>query len=608
MRYTYSNPMGLEILHEAIWQQIIVLYILAAGLLLFIKDRWRYDVVALLIIIGVVGVGALPYTDALANFGHPAVIIVASMFVMSRALVQSGLIDATVGRMTFLYERPMVALGVLVIIVAVFSAFVNNVGALAMVMPVAIHMARKSDTSVSLFLLPLAFASHLGGFMTLIGTPRNLLISDFREQATGVGYALFDFFPVGGVLAVVGVLFLILVAWRLIPARPVSAADSVPQRIYTTEVVVSEASKLRDMTVGQLRAATRESVQFIRVLRDGSELPTRDDTTFGVADHIILQAEAETLTQFIETYGLTLSGLRSMERHVTNADDHTTIEAMVPPYSATVGRVWYSFPIPSRFGTNFIALSRRDHAPALALQDITLQSGDVLLLRGRVESVRDTMATLDLLAIDQHNEQEIGLGRPRTAFITFFIVLATIGVASLNILPIAYVFLVAAVLLVLFDLISLRQAYQSINPSVLVMLSGMITLGAALQQSGAADSLATFLLMLDGVAGPVILLSLVLLISMFLSDFMNATAAVAVMAPVSILVAESIGASIDPFLMVVAIGASCAFLSPVGHESNAIVMQRGGYNFKDYFRIGLPLELLIALTSIPAVLYVWPLY
>ncbi len=589
-------------------QQIIVLAILGGGLVLFVKDHWRYDVVALLIIIAVVAAGVLPYTQALANFGHPAVIVVASMFVISRALVQSGVVDATVGRMTFLYHRPMVALGVLVIMVAALSAFVNNVGALAMVLPIAIHMARKSDTPVALFLLPLAFASHLGGFMTLIGTPRNLLISDFREQATGVGYAMFDFFPVGGVLAVVGVLFLIFIAWRLIPVRASGAAASRPARIYMTEVIVPADSKLLKYSVGELQAQSEQAIQFTRLFREGNELPIDDSLRFQPEDHVIMQADVVTLNQFVETYKLTLSGLRSKEWHVTSDDDHTTVEAIVPPYAQVVGRRWYSFPLQHRFGTNFIALSRRDHAPAWALEEITLQSGDVLLLRGRLDSVRDTMAALGLLAIDSTNEQEIGLGRPRTAIATLLILAGTVTLASFHVLPLAFVFLIAAVLVVLLDLISLRQAYESINPSVLVMLAGMLTLGAALQQSGAADSLATFMLSLDGLIGPITLLVITLLVSMFLSDFMNATASVATMGPVSILLAESLGASIDPFLMAVAVGASCAFLSPVGHESNAIVMKKGGYDFKDYIRIGLPLEILIAVTTIPAILYFWPLF
>ena len=592
---------------EVLWQQVVVLLILTTGLVLFMKDYWRYDVVALLIVVGVVLAGALPYTDALANFGHPAVVVVASMFVMSRALVQSGLVDATIGRMTFLQSRPIAALAVLVVLVTVLSAFVNNVGALAMVMPIAIHIARQSQTPIALFLLPLAFASHLGGFMTLIGTPRNLIISDFRFQATGEGFAMFDFFPVGSLLAVFGVMFLVFVAWRLIPVREKGAAEAIPLRVYTTEVVVPEKSRILKYSVDRLKRLNQDTIEFVRLFRNGTEMPIDASTIFQPNDHVIMQSNVSSLTQFVEKYKLQLSGLRAREHHVTNDDDQTTIEAIVPPYALATGRLWYSFPLVQRFGTNFIALSRRDHAPALALENISLQPGDVLLLRGRHGSVHDTMTALGLLPLDSRSQEEIPLGRPRRIVASCLIIFGAIALASLNIMPLAFVFLTAAVLLVVFDLVSLRQAYQSIDVSVLVLLVGMITLGDALQRSGAADTLASSLLSVSDLFGPAALLIMVLVASMIMSDFMNTTASVVVMGPIALLVAESLSVSIDPFLMAVAVGASCAFLTPVGHESNAIVMRKGGYNFRDYVRIGFPLELLIALITIPAILYFWPL-
>ena len=597
-----------SIMSEAVWQQVVVLAILGVGLILFVKDRWRYDVVALLIMIAVVATGVLSYEEALANFGHPAVIIVASMFVMSRALVQSGLVDATIGRMSFLHQRPILSLGILVVLVAVLSAFINNVGALAMVMPMAIHLARKSGTSIALFLLPLAFASHLGGFMTLIGTPRNLLISDFRFQVTGEGFAMFDFLPVGGMLAIVGVIFLVGIAWRLLPRKTDESVSDERYRTYATEVVVPEKTRLIKYPVAKLKKLNQNSVTFIRLLRDNAEFEITDSTEFLPGDHIIIQADAGTLTQFIEKYNLVLSGLRALEWHVTSADDHTTVEAIVPPYANLIGRSWDTVALQKRFGTNFIAIARRGYTSGWPLESIVLRAGDIILLRGRLESVKDTMRSLRLIPIDSMNQDEITLGRPRTALATTLILAITVTLATMNMVPLAFVFLSAAVLLVVLDFISLRQAYESIDPSVLIMLAGMLTLGAALQASGAAESLAQLFLLLGEFVGPVTLLTLVLFGSMFLSDFMNATASVAVMGPTAILVASSLAVSIDPFLMVVAVGASCAFLTPVGHESNAIVMKKGGYNFSDYFKIGFPLELIIAIVTIPAVLYFWPLH
>ncbi len=590
---------------DILFSQLAILGILGGSLILFVKDRWRYDVVALLVMVGVVMVGALPYDQALANFGHPAVIIVAAMFVMSQALVRSGLVDSTIGKLSFMHKRPILALSLLVIMVAFLSAFVNNVGALAMVMPIAIQLAKKSKTPVALFLLPLAFASHLGGFMTLIGTPRNLIVSDFRYQELGQGYQMFDFFHVGGVLALLGVLFLILIAWRLLPRNgPTSPETFEEKHKFNTEVTVTETSKISKYSVKQLNKFNKENISFNKLFRNNTDYPIDEHTKFLPGDRILLLGNTDALNQFIAKYSLTLSGIRSQEWHVTSADDHGTVEGVVTPYSAITGKTWNELPIQNRYGTNFIAFARRGHVLSQPLDSATIWPGDVLLFQGRVQSIKETLSKLGVLTTDEH---EIPLGRTRTILATLSIIIGAITLASFNIFPLAFIFLIATILLVIFDLVSLKQAYDSIDFSILILLAGMLTLGEALQQSGAAGYFATALMSLDNLVAPIVILFLILIFSMILSDFMNATASVVIMAPIAILMANNMEVSIDPFLMVVAIGSSCAFLTPVGHESNALVMQKGGYKFKDYLRIGLPLELLVLATSVPLVLYFWPL-
>lgn len=584
--------------------QATVLAILSVALILFIKDRWRYDVVAILVMVSVVLAGILPYDQALANFGHPAVIIVASMFVMSRALVQSGLIDGIIGNLTFLHTRPILALTVLVIIVTIISAFVNNVGALAMVMPIAIHIAQKSNTSIALFLLPLAFASHLGGFMTLIGTPRNIIISNFRAQELGVGYQMFDFFTVGGSVAVVGILFLVVIAWRLLPHRDTSTEPIAHPRFFSTSVIVPNGSKIINLTFAKIAKATKHTISIPVLFRNTSQLSCAGDTVVEAGDELLLQGTTESLTAFVEKYGLKLSGQRSKEWHVTSADEHATLEAVVTPYSVLNGRSWDTLTLQTRFGTNFIGFSRRGYVIDRPLATVRLWPGDILLLQGRTESVQQTMNQLSLLPI---GTSEIMLGRTRTIIGTTSIVGGAIFLAAFNIMPLPFVFLLAAVFLIMFDFISLKQAYNSIDPAVLILLAGMITLGDAMIASGAADTLANLLVSLNGTVAPVLILYLVLGITLFLADFINATASAVIMAPIAILLANGLNVSIDTFLMVVAIGASCAFITPIGHESNTFVMKKGGYTFNDYFRIGFPLELLIALITVPLALYFWPL-
>ncbi len=593
------------LISQAIVAQLAVLGILVVAMTLFIRNRLRYDVVALLVMLVVVLLGILEFEAVFANFGHPAIIIVASMFVMSEAFVRSGIVDAIVGRLTFLYRYPILGLGFMVIIVTLTSAFVNNAGALAMSIPIALHLARKSNTPIAFFLLPMALASHLGGFLTLIGTPRNIIISNFRESATGIPFGMFDFLPVGGGVALVGCIFLIAVAWRIIPLRKPEQSETPIRRAYLTEVSIPKQSKVAGITISKFEKLTKNTVSVEAVYRVDSGFIAPTETLGLLADDVMLiKGEIDVLAQVTKRYYLSLTGRRAVEQYVTNEDDYVTIETVVPPYSKLTGSTWNAIELRKRFGTNFIGLYRTkmrtfDHE----LAEVVFLPNDILLLQGRRASVDETINSLRLLPI-AHTESDFG--KTTTMLAALAIIVGGVAIASLQIIPIAVVFLATALLLVTTNLVSLRQAYDSVDATVLVLLAGMITLGDAMQASGAAATIANAIGSLDGFLGPIAMLILVLIVSMLLSDFMNSTASAVIMAPIAILVAENLQVSLDPFLMAVAIGASCAFLTPIGHESNAIVMRQGGYTFSDFFRVGLPLELLIIATTIPLILYAWP--
>lgn len=586
------------------WQQLLVIIVLGGAMIFLIKDRWRYDVVALLVMIIIMILGILPYETVLANFGHPVVIIVGCMFIISQALVKSGFIDAIVSRLPFLYTKPLLALLFLIVIVTVVSGFINNIGALAMVIPIALTIAKKNRTPVAFFLLPLAFASHLGGYLTLIGTPRNILISDYRAEASGIPFAMFDFLPVGGIIALVGVSFIFLYAWRFLPRQLPFNKGGDSERIFVTEVIVTEKSKLLDLPVKKVRLRMKDSITLLQVFRNNQIMYFEDDSLIHEGDVIQISGTEDDLTNFIEKNRLDLTGQRAIEKFVTNNDNYTTLEVVVPPYSRLSGRVWNDIELPDRFGTNFIGLFRKTFKNHVLLSHTKLVGNDILLLQGRSESLKSTVESLGLIPIADSN---ISLGRSRTAFVTAIIVSVVILLATIQVAPLPLLFLVTVAVLVGTGLISLKQSYDSIEWPVLVLLAGMISLGMALEVSGAVNSLAEFLLLLSNYVGPIWLLAAVLIISMVLSDFINTTVATVMMAPIAIIIATSIGVSIDPFLMAVAVGVSSAFLTPVGHESNAFVMQKGGYRFSDFTRMGLPLEILIIVTALPMILYIWPL-
>jgi len=585
------------------FQQIAVLCILVAALFLFIKNTIRYDGISLILMLIIIGLGVLSFEEVFANFGHPVIIVVACMFVMGEALVRSGVIDALMGKMGFFYTRPILGLAVLVFCVAVISSFVNNAGALAIVVPIAVHLARKSNTPIALYLLPLAFASHLGGFTTLIGTPRNILISDFRAEATGTGFQMFDFLPVGGMIALLGIIFLITVSWRFIPIRKTTQTSTPTVRTFITEVSIREDTKVRGMNVSDFQTSCKNALSVQAIYREGQSIPL-GRTVFALEDKLILEGTVESLTYWTEHFHLSLTGIRALEHFVTNEDEQTTIEALVPPYSRIVGQSWDDVQFRDRFGVNFIGVAHMGNPVRAELSAMPLWPNDIMLLRGRPDSIAETVRFLQLLPLA---DEEITLGRNLRIPSVILILVSAIALASLNILPLAVVFLATTLILILFNFVSLKQAYGSIDQTVLILLAGMITLGDALQRSGAAETVAKAALMFGEHLGPVIMLGVVLVFTIALSDFINTTASAVTMAPIAILIAQSLGVSIDPFLIAVAIGASCAFLTPIGHESNAMVMRRGGYTFKDYFRTGLPLEILIVCTSLPLILHFWPL-
>jgi di/tricarboxylate transporter len=416
---------------------------------------------------------------------------------------------------------------------------------------------------------------------------------------------MFDFTLVGGVIALSGIIYLLLYTWRFVPRHRTQHPQSGFAREYITEVLVRpESAKVIHLDVGKFSQKVKQQVAIVTIFRNNTILPFNESTLIHEDDVLALQGTEEALTAITEKYKLQLTGLRALERYVTNNDEYVSIEAVVPPYSKLINKAWNDVALPERYGTNFIGILRKNFTPRTSLANNPFRAHDIVLLQGRRESVFATITSLALLPLDN---TEIRLGRTTTIIGTLIILITTITLASLQIAPIALLFLGSVMALIGFNLISLRQAYESIEWPILVLLAGMITLGDALVASGAANTLASGVVAISQMTSPVAILVIILITTMMMSDFINTTAAAVIMSPIAILIATAMKVSIDPFLIIVAIGASSAFLTPVGHESNALVMQRGGYSFRDFTRMGLPLEIIIALISIPLVLYAWPL-
>ncbi len=584
---------------------VFVTLVLALGL--FTWGRWRYDLVAVLALLFLTMAGIVPGEEAFYGFGHPAVITVAAVLILSRALMNSGLVDYIVRVMGRINNYPDRQFLILIAAVTLCSAFMNNIGALALFMPVAIRMARKSKRPPSILLMPLAFGSLLGGLMTQIGTPPNIIISLFREDtASGGQFGMFDFTPVGAGVALAGVLFIVFIGWRLIPLRQgrISSEDLFEIDNYLTEVYVPEGSKYAGKRLLDLGHATDGDVIVVGLVRNKTKLPFLSPyRVFEEGDHIIIKANAEDLKEFLDVTGLMLAGSRKLSAEDLRSEDITVSEAVVTTNSVLEGQTARSLNLRSIYGINLLGLSRQGARLQTRPDRVRFKAGDVLLLQGRSEALKEVMSTLGCLPLV---ERGLNLGRPPRLLLCLSIFFSALGLATAGILPVQVAFAAAAAAMILLGFVALRELYESIDWPVIVLLGAMIPVSKALETTGGARAIGEVIYGFAGDFAPWATLGLILAITMLLSNVVNNAAAALLMAPVALSVAAGIGASADPFLMSVAVGASCAFLTPIGHQSNTLVMGPGGYHFGDYWRLGLPLTILLVIVAIPLITLVWP--
>ncbi len=531
----------------------------------------------------------------------------AAVLIVSRALFNSGMVDYIVRLMSHAGDNPIVQLTVLVIAVTICSGFMNNIGALALFMPVAIRMARKSEVSPSLYLMPLAFGSLLGGLITQVGTPPNIIISIFREEtAAAAPFRMFDFAPVGAGVALAGLLFIVLVGWRLLPQRKgrLSREELFEIEDYITEIYVPEKSTLTGKRMRDLEEATGGDVIVVAHQRDGQKFAAPSPhRTFKEGDRLVVKADAEELQELLDATGLKLEESGKFDEEALSSDEITVMEATITRGSVMEGRTARGLNLRSRYGVNMLGLARQGGRLRSSPDRIRFRTGDVLLLQGPGEILQEVLPTLGLLPLV---ERGLRVGQPRRVLLGVVIFGAALITAALGILAIQVAFVAAALVMILTGLLSLREIYESVDWPVIVLLGAMIPVSQALETTGGADLVATGILSLAGGSAPWITLTMVLVGTMFLSDLVNNAAAAVLMAPIAISIASGLGASADPFLMSVAVGASCAFLTPIGHQSNTLVMGPGGYKFSDYWRMGLPLEIIIVIVAIPLIMMVWP--
>lgn len=592
-------------------EQITVFAVLGITLVLFVWNRWRYDVVALMALMVIALTGIVPPEAVFSGLGHPAVITVAAVLVLSRGLQNAGVVDTLARVLTRAGNKPWIQVATLTGIVALCSGFMNNTGALALLMPVAIWMSRKSGTSPSLLLMPLAFGSLLGGTLTMIGTPPNIIIATYREQAGSPAFGMFDFLPVGAGITVVGLLFIIAVGWRLTPQRgqPDASDELFEISAYLTELRVPEDSKYGGRSLHELMQAVGDDADVLVTGLVRGERRRVFPSTYEVlqsGDILLVEADSDSLKAITDVTGLELPDKVEdpEDNTVDEAGELNLAEAIVAPDSLLVGKSATSLELRERYGVNVLAVARRGHRLRDRLSKIRFAAGDILLVQAGENAMNSTLNTLGCLPLAARG---LRLGQSRKLLLASALFGGALALVAFNILPAATALVAAALLMVLTGVLAPGEIYNSIDMSVIVLLAAMLPIGQALETTGGSALIASSLLELAQSAPPAATLAMLMGAVMVLSNIVNNAAAAVLAAPIAISLAEGLNASADPFLMAVAISASCAFLTPIGHQSNTLVMVPGGYRFGDYWRMGLPLSILVVAAGVPLILWAWPL-
>lgn len=582
--------------------QILAFGIILLMMVAFVWGRWRYDLVAAGALLLAVAVGVVAPGAAFSGLSDDIVVIVGSALIVSAAVARSGIMEVAVRRFAPNVSTPRAQLILLVLVVTILSAFIKNIGALAIMIPIAFQMARSSGVSPSLFLMPMSFGSLLGGLMTQIGTSPNIIVSRVHEELTGTPFSMFDFTPVGATLALVGVVFL-SICYKLLPERTresLSMDQAIEIKNYTTEAQVPQDSPSVGQTVSAIQALSGGQAMIIGIISAAGKRRTPlPDAIVQGGDLLLLEGEPEALDKMVAQGKLAFSERRDAK--VASAETGV-VEAVIGEHSSLIGRSARELTLFDITGLNLLAVSRRDKRFTERLGEIRFQNGDVIVLQGNLRELPELLRQWDCLPLVERN---LKLGSARNGLAPLVILALAMGSTALGLVSVPLAFFAAAFLMVVSRTIPLREIYTHLDAPILIMLAALIPVSDSLRTTGATDLIANWLSETASVLPPYGALALIMVAAMAVTPFLNNAATVLVMAPIAATFATDLGFQPQAFLMAVAIGAGSDFLTPIGHQCNTLVMAPGGYRFGDYWRLGLPLSLLVVLVAVPMLILVW---
>ncbi|MEJ2212128.1 MAG: SLC13 family permease [Anaerolineae bacterium] len=596
----------------------LMLAILGVSILLFILDWLRVDIVALLILLTLILTGLITPTEAFAGFSSPAVITVWAIFIVSGGLFHTGVANLVGDRLLQVAGKSLSRLlGLLMGTVGLMSGVMNNVGATAVLLPAVISISRRLRTNPSRLLIPLAYASLLGGMMTLIGSPVNILASDALRMAGLKPFSLFDFFPVGVVVMVAGVVYMLLLGQRLLPDRdPVQRLTGngepdvdlvdfyrLGERLFRGRI--PQGSPLIGKTLAESGLRQNFELAVIGIERRGeTRLNLDKDSILRRGDVLLIEGMVDNLVWAEATGQLEVHPEVGIDDRDLRSEAITITEVILSPHSRMVGKTLTDVQFREKYRQSVLAILRDGRPRRTGLADLPLRFGDTLLVQGPRQNVRMLQREPDFVVLDAGESREIM--RPGKAPLAVGLLLVMLVPVMAGWLPITAAALLAGVLMVITGCLTMDEAYQSIEWQAVFLVAGTLPLGIAMQNTGAAEFLAGLMVSAAGNLGPLGLLVGFYILTNLLTQFMSNAASTVLIAPIAIDAARQIGADPRSLLIAVAIAASAGFLTPVAHQSNILVMNPGGYRFGDYWKVGLPLDLLTLIVVVVFVPLVWP--
>ena len=588
-------------------QQGLAFALVGGAIVAFVWGRWRYDVIALTALLAGLAVGVIPAESAFDGFRNDVTVIIACALVVSAAFARSGIVELALRRVLPLLKSERSQVPVLTTVVTLLSMATKNVGALAIMLPVAQQVARRTGTPPSRLLMPMAAGAMIGGLVTLVGTAPNIIVSEVRQELLGRPFGMYDFAPVGLVIAVLSLGFLAF-GYRLLPRDRASAINldaALAEKVYLTETRAPDDWHFGSMRLGKLIEMAEGSAAVMGMLRDGKRKPNpHPNTVIHPGDILLVEGEQQALDAFVLRARLELT---RNDRPVTMdepTEEVRAIEAVVGPESPLVGQSAQAAKIHTELNVNVLGVSRSGYRMTQHLRSVRFRAGDVILLQGGERGIPAALQALGLLPLA---ERDVRLGGPRRLFAPAIVLAAAMVLVALQLIPVSMAFFGAAVVIVLLGGLRMREAYQALDGPLLVLVATLIPVSDAIQKTGGSDLIAGWLTGAFGDLPGVVAIGGVMLGAMIVTPFLNNAATVLIMAPIGATLAGKLGFRPDAFLMAVAVGAACDFLTPIGHQCNTMVMAPGGYRFADYPRLGAPLSVLVLLVGPPLIAFFWPL-